>query len=316
MNARWNRGRQGYILPNSMRSVGECGQRNGGIIDAFAIAERVAAGNRFQDLTRPTKSLAKNRHFRIWRDDGSVLLKVYGTPARERRETHALSALSGLPGIPVKLDGMGTEDEAWALFEDPGSWSLGSLPESLDGARRAGEVLRAVHGSDPSQVSNLSRGIDEMWVDVDHASTMRRLARYRRKVGIDAKLYADIAAVPPPRASEPRPAHTDPTPEHFVVDDDGSVTLIDWEWATLAPPEWDLSKAVWLLGEQAGAAVADALQEGYHGMLGQIQLNRWIVYHAAMDLVYEAEQRLFDQSADSAAATVDQLRRAVELGNP
>lgn len=299
-----------------MWSVGECGQTIGGIIDAHAIAERVAAGNRFQDLTRPTKSLAKNRHFRIWREGGNVLLKVYGTPARERRETHALSALAGLPGIPVKLDGMGTEDEAWALFEDPGSWSLGSLPESLDGARRAGELLRAVHGSDPSQVSNLSRGIDEMWVDVDHASTMRRLARYRRKVGIDAKLYADIAAVPPPRASEPLPAHTDPTPEHFVVDDDGSVTLIDWEWATLAPPEWDLSKAVWLLGEQAGAAVADALQEGYHGMLGEIQLNRWIVYHAAMDLVYEAEQRMFDQSAASAAATVAQLRRAVELSNP
>lgn len=290
--------------------------RKGAIIDAYAIAERVAAGNRFQDLTRPTKSLAKNRHFRIWRDDGTVLLKVYGTPARERRETHALLALSGIPGIPVKLDGVGTDQESWALFKDPGQWSLGSLPENPEGARRAGELLRAVHSSDPSKVTNLSRGIDALWVDVDHASTMRRLARYRRRVGIDAELYADIAAVPPPKASEPLPAHTDPTPEHFVVDDDGAVTLVDWEWATLAPPEWDLSKAVWLLGEQAGPAVTDALQEGYRSRLGQIELNRWIVYHAAMQLVFEAEQRMAEQSADSFAITVAELRRAAELGNP
>ena len=290
-------------------------QRNGVTIDAYAIAERVAAGNRFQDLTRPTKALAKNHHFRIWRDNASVLLKIYGTPARERRETHALAALSGIPGIPVKLDGVGTEEESWALFEDPGQWSLGSLPDNPDAARRCGELLRSVHGSDPTKVSNLSRGIDATWVDVDHASTMRRLARYRGRVGIDAELYADIAAVPPPRASEPLPAHTDPTPEHFIVDDD-SVTLVDWEWATLAPPEWDLSKATWLLSQLTGAAVTEALQEGYGRKLQGIQLNRWIVYHAAMHLVYEAEQRMTERSAESDAVIVEQLRRAVEIGNP
>jgi aminoglycoside phosphotransferase (APT) family kinase protein len=221
-----------------------------------------------------------------------VLLKVYGTQARERRESHALAALGGRPGIPVKLDGVGTEEESWALFKDPGQWTLGSLPESPEVARRAGELLEAVHGSDPSELTNLSRGIDAEWVDVDHASTMRRLARYRRRVGIDPELYADIAAVPPPEASDPLPAHTDPTPEHFVVDEDGTVTLVDWEWATLAPPEWDLSKAVWLVTMQSGPSAAEALVQGYRRMLGPTQLNRWIVYHAAMHLVYEAEQRM------------------------
>lgn len=291
-------------------------QKNGGIIDAYALAERIAAGDHYQDLTRPTKSLATNHHFRIWRNEGSLLLKVYGTPARERRETHALLALGGRPGIPVKLDGVGTEEESWALFEDPGQWTLGSLPESRETARRAGTVLESVHASEPSKLSNLSRGIDAEWVDIDHASTIRRLARYRRRVGIDAELYADVAAVPPPTASDPLPAHTDPTPEHFVVDDDGNITLVDWEWATLAPPEWDLSKAVWLLGMQFGPAAADVLQEGYRLRLGQIQLNRWIVYHAAMHLVYEAEQRMSDHGADAYAATVAELRKAAALGNP
>ena len=245
-----------------------------------------------------------------------MLLKVYGTPARERRETHALEALSGRPGIPVKIDGVGTEDESWSLFKDPGQWSLASLPGGSDAAKRAGAILQMLHASDPSNISNLSRGMDAEWVDVDHASTMRRLARYRGRVGIDAELYADVAAVPPPAASGPLPAHTDPTPEHFVVDDDGEMTLIDWEWATLAPPEWDLSKATWLLGSQAGPLAAEALQQGYGRMLSPIQLNRWIVYHAAMRLVYEAEQRMSDHGADAYAQTVADLRQAAEIANP
>lgn len=211
---------------------------------------------------------------------------------------------------------MNSDEESWALFKDPGQWSLGTLPENPDAARRAGALLESVHASDPSKLSNLSRGIDAEWVDVDHASTMRRLARYRRRVGIDAELHAKIAAVPPPEASDPLPAHTDPTPEHFVVDDDGDITLVDWEWATLAPPEWDLSKAVWLLGMQSGPNAAEALQQGYRGMLGQIQLNRWIVYHAAMHLVYEAEQHMSDHGVDAYADTVAELRKAAALGNP
>lgn len=281
-------------------------------MDAYALAERIAAGDRFQDLTRPTKALAKNRHYRIWRDGTSVLLKVYGTPARERRESHALEALRGLDCVPVRIDGSADEEPAWALFEDPGQWSLGSLPASSDVSRKAGAILRSVHESDPSALTNLTRGIDAEWVDVDFASTMRRLARYRGRVGIDAELYDAMAAVPPPKASEPRAAHTDPTPEHFVVNESGAVTLVDWEWATLAPPEWDLSKAAWLLRTRAGSVAADALQEGYGRTLDPVELSRWIIYHAAMLLIYEAEQLRSDAGADSYLDTVNEILRVIE----
>ena len=140
---------------------------------------------------------------------------------------------------------------------------------------------------------------------------MRRLARYRRRVGVDADLFADVAAVPPPEASAPLPAHTDPSPDDF-----GAITLVDWEWATLAPPEWDLSKAAWLMGAQSGPAAAEALQQGYGRTLSPMQLNRWIVYHAAMHLVYEAEQRMSDHGVDAYAETVAGLRQAAELANP
>jgi aminoglycoside phosphotransferase (APT) family kinase protein len=287
-------------------------QDQGMTMGAYALAERIAAGNRFQDLTRPTKSLAKNHHFRIWRDGTSVLLKVYGTPARERRESHAIEALRGIDCIPVRIDGSGTEEPAWALFEDPGQWSLGSLPSNADPARKAGAVLRSVHESHPRSLTNLKRGIDSEWIEVDFASTMRRLARYRGRIGIDADLYAAMAAVPPPQASEPRAAHTDPTPEHFVLNESGAVTLIDWEWATLAPPEWDLSKAAWLLRIRAGSGPADALLEGYGQTLDHVEMDRWIVYHAAMLLIYEAEQRMSDAGADSYSDTVNEIVRVIE----
>ncbi len=282
------------------------------IMDAYALAERIAAGNRFQDLTRPTKSLAKNHHYRIWRDGTSVLLKVYGTPARERRETHAIEALQDLDCIPVRIDGSVTEEPSWALFEDPGQWSLGSLPATIDPARKAGAVLRSVHESNPTNLTNLTRGIDNEWVKVDFASTMRRLARYRGRVGIDANLYAAMTAVPAPEASEARAAHTDPTPEHFIVNEAGAVTLVDWEWATLAPSEWDLSKAVWLLRIRAGSGAADALQDGYGQTLDRVEMSRWIVYHAAMLLIFEAEQRMSDAGTESHTDTVGEIERVID----
>lgn len=287
-------------------------KEEGGAMDAHTLAERIAAGDRFQDLTRPTESLAKNHQYRIWRDGTSVLLKVYGTAARERRETHAIEALQGLDCVPVRIDGDGTEEPPWALFEDPGQWSLGSLPASTDAARKAGAVLRSIHEYDSNALTNLTRGIDNEWIKVDFASSMRRLARYRGRVGIDADLYAAMAAVPAPNGSEARAAHTDPTPEHFMLDESGAVTLVDWEWATLASPEWDLSKATWLLRSRSGSASADAFQDGYGQTLDQIEMSRWIVYHAAMLLIYEAEQRMSDAGADSYSDTVNEILRVVE----
>ena len=281
-------------------------------MDSLALVELIAAGDRYQDLSRPTKALAQDRLFRIWRPDGPVLLKVYGTPARARRETHALEALAGIEGVP-SASAAGIEAEvSWALFADPGEWSLAQLPENQRNGAAAGRILRAVHDSDPHALSNLARGIDAEWVAVDFASTMRRLNRYRGRIGLDAELYEAARNTPTPYASPPRGSHTDPSPENFVVNEYGDVTLNNWQWATLAPPEWDLSKAVWLANNHAGRRVAEGIQEGYGVFVDDVELARWTVYHATMRLVYEAEQQMFDQGADSYEDTLDQLARAID----
>ena len=280
-------------------------------MDSLALVELIAAGDRFQDLTRPTKALAQDRLFRIWRQEGTVLLKVYGSPARARRETHALEALAGIKGVPSASATGIEEDASWALFADPGEWSLGQLPDNQRNGIEAGRILRAVHDSDPGALSNLARGIDAEWVAVDFASTMRRLNRYRGRIGLDVDLYEAARAISTPFASEPRGAHTDPAPENFSLNEFGDVTLNSWQWATLAPPEWDLSKAVWLAGNHAGPRVAAGIQDGYGVVVDPVQLARWTVYHGAMRLVYEAEQQMFDQGQDSYEDTLAQLADAV-----
>ncbi len=279
-------------------------------MEAFALAERIARGGRMQELTSGERAINANRLYRLWSDNGTRILKIYGTPARERRERHSLNALRGLPGVPVILDRGTDADLHWAVFEDAGRWSLGTLPENPGIARRAGEILAALQATATEPMSNLSRGIDQEWVTVDFISTFRRMERYRGRIGVSADLLDAARAVRPPFASEPRSAHTNPTPENFLVDDNGNVTLINWEWATLAPPEWDLSKAMWLTGLRSGPAAAEALEVGYGRELDPVQLDRWTVYNAGMMLLYEAENRVSGR-LDDLDYLVAELQRAV-----
>ncbi len=80
--------------------------------------------------------------------------------------------------------------------------------------------------------------------------------------------------------------------------------------ATLAPPEWDLSKAIWLLGLRSGLATAQAFAEGYGSTMDPEQLDRWTVYHAGMMLVFETENRLNGRLDDLSYLTAE-LQRAV-----
>lgn len=277
---------------------------------ALEVAQKLAEGGRVHELTGLERGQSANRVYRIWTGEHTRIAKIYGTPARERRETHAIEALAGIAGTPQIVD-QGLEGEThWALFEDAGRWNLSTLPENPGLARKAGEILRSVHETAPDKITNLSRGMDQEWVAVDFLSTLRRLERYRRRLELPSQLIEDAREVRPPFASDPRSAHTNPAPDNFVVDDDGNVTLINWEWATVAPVEWDLSKASWLLGLHAGPSAATAFQEGYGRSMDQYQLDRWIVYHTAMTLVFRVE-RSMDAAIGTHEIYLAEFRRAV-----
>lgn len=282
-----------------------------GTLEPHAIARMLAVGGTFQELTASTPLVAPNQVFRIWRKGQSFVLKVYGSDARERRERHALNALDGLGFLPQMVDRGSHETTRWILFEDAGRWNLRSLPENPGLARRAGIILRKLHEVDAVPLSNLERGIDGEWVALDFTSTVKRLERYRARLGVTQEQIDAALAVNPPYAGPATVAHTDPVLRNFIVDDAGLMTLIDWEWATMAPSEWDLTKLVWSANMHAGPTAADAVIEGYGRPLDGMQLDRWIVYHAAQMLVRYAERHLSARPGDVPDNLVAEFDRAV-----
>jgi hypothetical protein len=238
-------------------------------------------------------SSGSNKVYRLLEESGdSTVVKVYVTPARERRERHALEALLGVPGVPQILERGATDGMAWIRTTDGGSWSLATLPLNLELVRKAGALLRGVHDSG-APITNLDSGIDGDYVQTHFRSTLDRLERYRRRLGLPAEaLAAAKQSDNHPLASAPKPAHTRTLPKNFLVNDAGALMLIGWEWATLAPPEWDLSLATWRFSRTLGNEAATALWEGY-GAANTIanRLEPWVAYHAAMQMLEAAEQR-------------------------
>ena len=271
-------------------------------LDVRSIAESQAQGGRFQELTLGKATSGRSRVFRLFTPEGTRVLKIYGSPALQRRESHALQALGGLEGLPVPLNREDDLETPWVLFADAGKWNLSSLPENAALTRRAGEILRNVHESG-AKVSNLARGIDADWIATDFYSALRRLQRYRGRLRLPAEIFARANTVPPPAASEPLVSHARSAPKRFLVDDGGAVTLVGWEWATLAPPKWDLTRLTWLIGSQVGDRAAAAFQEGYGRTLSTPELERWTVYHSAMLLLFRAD----DSSTSGTSADLEYL---------
>jgi len=235
-------------------------------------------------------SSGANKVFRVIEGDQSTIMKVYPVSSRERRERHALEALAAVPAVP-RIIGHGTEGEmAWLRMNDAGHWSLASLPKNLEAVEASGAALRGVHGS-KAQITNLAAGIDSDYVLSHYRSTIERLGRYRRRFGMDQAVLDKAVQLEPPLATAPAPSHTKPVLSKFVVDEDGAITIVDWEWATLAPPEWDLTLAVWRLAARIGEDAAAAFRSGYGAELPESRYRPWVAYHAAMMMLEAAEVR-------------------------
>lgn len=236
-------------------------------------------------------SAGGNKVFRLREETGTTtIVKVYANASRERRERHALEALASVPGVP-KIISRGLDDgTAWIQMNDGGTWDLSVLPRKTNIIRSAGRVLRGVHESN-AKITNLANQIDNEEIGAHYNNTLDRLEKFRRRLSLPAEVLERASQAGPPVASAPRPAHTRPTPDQFLVTEEGQVSLIDWEWATMAPPEWDVSLASWqfanILGDQAG----QTFLEGYGAVVANARLKSWIAYHSAMLMLEAAESR-------------------------
>ena len=233
----------------------------------------------------------QNQVFRITENEvDTSIVKVYPMASREKRERHALEALSGIDGVPTILNHGVDGEQAWLKMTDGGSWNLSSLPKNLEVVEAAGRTLRNVHDA-KAEITNLVVGIDSEYVKSHYKSTIERLGRYRRRFGMQQAVLDKAVDIEPPLATEPVPSHTRPTPSKFVINEQGQVTLVDWEWATLGPPEWDLTLAVWQFAVNHGEDAAAAFRKGYAAELPESRYRSWVAYHSAMMMLDAAEVR-------------------------
>jgi len=233
----------------------------------------------------------QNLVFRITENEvDTSIVKVYPMASREKRERHALEALSGIEGVPTVLNHGVDGEQAWLKMTDGGGWNLSSLPKNLEIVEAAGRTLRNVHDA-KAEITNLVVGIDSEYVKSHFKSTIERLGRFRRRFGMQQIVLEKALDIEPPLATEPVPSHTRPTPSKFVVNEQGEVTLVDWEWATLGPPEWDLTLAVWQFAVNHGEDAAAAFRKGYAAELPESRYRSWVAYHSAMMMLDAAEVR-------------------------
>jgi len=273
-------------------------------MSARGLVDRLYPTARIRELAAGANSV-----FRVT-DEGfaTSIVKVYPVASREKRERHALEALAGIEGLPAihnhGIDG----DQAWLAMSDAGNWNLSTLPKNLAVLEAAGRTLRNVHTAH-AKITNLVIGIDSDYVRSHYRSTIERLGRFRRRFGMDQGVLDRAMTIEPPLATDPVPAHTHPTPSKFVVDDSGAVTLVDWEWATLGPPEWDLTLAVWQFAKAHGEDAAAAFRRGYGAELPESRYRSWVAYHSAMMMLDAAEVR--DGRLGDLSYLVDDLTEAV-----
>lgn len=232
-----------------------------------------------------------NKVFRVTEnEDDNSIVKVYAVASREKRERRALEALSAVEGVPTIINSGIHGEQAWLKMTDGGNWNLSSLPKNLEVVEAAGRTLRNVHSAD-AEITNLAVGIDSEYVKSHYKSTIERLGRFRRRFGMQQIVLEKALDIDPPLATDPVPSHTRPTPSKFIVSESGAVTLVDWEWATLGPPEWDLTLAVWQFAVNHGEDAAAAFRKGYAAELPESRYRSWVAYHSAMIMLDAAEQR-------------------------
>ncbi|MFV1961870.1 MAG: phosphotransferase family protein [Acidimicrobiia bacterium] len=255
-------------------------------MDALGLVESLYPSGRIREL-----AAGANKVYRITENETDTsIVKVYPVASREKREIHALEALAGVDGVPT-IHNHGVENEmAWLKMSDAGAWNLASLPKNLDAIESAGKTLRNVHSS-KAEITNLVVGIDSEYVLHHYRSTIERLGRFRRRFGMDQAVLDRALDIEPPLATDPVPSHTKPMPSKFIVNEENQVTLVDWEWATLGPPEWDLTLAVWQFATSNGEDAAAAFRRGYAAELPESRYRSWVAYHAAMMMLDAAEVR-------------------------
>jgi len=250
------------------------------LLSSLDIATRIA------EVT-PCAGGLSNHNYRVAFTDGALaLLRVYRwghdepEPNRRIKEPwlHQLLAGANVP-VPRVL----AASDRCALLEWIEGVKLRQIaliepPAALEGAwSEAGKALRLAHAANPfgevagEIVGNELRPFETSWSEWNAREIRTHTARLRELDAIDVDAAMRIQRICdrlPKLLGEPAPvlAHNDAHPANVLVAvRDGAWHLaawIDWEYAWVADPEWDLARFAFFGAAQVGA-VPESFWSGY-----------------------------------------------------
>lgn len=223
-----------------------------------------------------------NRSFRVAGPVGVHVLRLAGAAADtivDRRAEAANARAAAAAGIGPEV-----------LYADPGSAVLltrliDGVTMSREGFREPGAVARAalalrrLHATD----ARFAGRLDPFAALTGYVAALERLGAPLPD-GCAAAL-AEAAPVGPALAAHPpapAPCHVDPVPENFI-DAGASMYLIDYEYAAMADPMWDL--AYFAVEAALDAAREAALIGAYLDGAPAAMVARVALYKPICDLV-------------------------------
>jgi thiamine kinase-like enzyme len=245
-------------------------------------AGRPLAGLRIEPLASLT-----NRNYKLGLGGESYVLRIAGA-GTERYIDRAAEAhnarLAASLGIAPELLYLDPPSGLMLTRFIAGGAALGAAelrqPALL---RRAAGLLRRLHGSGLAFAGRM-----ELFPKLD--AYLALAARKGWPAGLDLTPFrraAEPARVAIERAAIPFvPSHVDPVPHNFLQAGDGALYLLDWEYAAMAEPTWDLA-AVAIEAELDGEQER-ILLDAYFAAEAAEQAGRFALHKAALNLVAAA----------------------------
>ncbi len=269
-------------------------------MDAIEVARELTGDGRPVPLAADER-----RYFRVWDSQSSRVIKIDRSHRSHDRELSVIDALDGVLGIPFVLDAGQVDDWYWISFADPGPWNLTSLRNSEVGARIA-RTLRQVQelplDGFPQPV------LTNALIQSEYTSALRQLRPLRGRLHIEKSLIDGLFGIPAPGGSSPRPAHLGAKTRQTFIDEGGNVTLMGWEDAGIAPPEWDLTQV--LMGLDETSRTGSTFSKDTRLNQGPIDLHRWIIFHSVRELLKLANSY---ETALIAVPVVERIERSMRI---
>jgi thiamine kinase-like enzyme len=233
----------------------------------------------------PLASLTnRNYKVRIGRDAYVLRIAGEGTERYIDRAAEARNArLAASIGIAPELLYLDPQSGLMLTrFIDGGAPLLAADMQRLDVLRSAVGLLKRLHGSALAFVGRM-----DLFPKLDEYIALATQRGW--PAGLDLtpiRRQAETARAALERAAIPFvPSHVDPVPHNFVQGS-SSLYLLDWEYAAMAEPMWDLAAVS--IEAELDAELDRVLLDAYFGSAAAQQAGRFALYKASLNLLAAA----------------------------